>query len=73
MYLGIDQQTGLVYEGLNAAQLPTVPTPSVTQAKLIETQQDWNSLPGGLLLSPLSWVFREDTFDCLADATRQAL
>ncbi|MGS1070554.1 hypothetical protein [Burkholderia glumae] len=73
MYLGIDQQSGLVYEGLNAAELPTVPTPSVTQAKLIETQQDWNNLPSGLLLSPLSWVFREDTFDSVSRTRRGRL
>lgn len=70
MYLGIDQQTGLVYEGFNAAQFPTVPTPSVTQAKLIETRDDWNSLPGGLPLSPMSWMFREDTFDAVSRTRR---
>ena len=63
MYLGIDQQTGLVYEGSDGPVLPAVPTPSVTQAKLIEAPQDWGNLPGGIVQSPFSWTFREDTFD----------
>lgn len=73
MYLGIDQQSGLVYEGIGAANLPAVPTPSVTQAKLIEAQQDWGSLPSGLFHSPFSWVFREDSFDAVSRTRRGRL
>jgi hypothetical protein len=63
MYLGIEQQSGLVYAGANTGLLmPVVPVPSVTQAKLIEDQDDWNDLPSGLAQSPMSWVFREDTY-----------
>ncbi|SEA76301.1 hypothetical protein SAMN05444680_103474 [Variovorax sp. YR216] len=43
MYLGIDQQKGLLYEGSDGPVLPAVPTPSVTQAKLIEAQPDWDN------------------------------
>jgi len=32
MYLGIDNQSGLVYEGLDGPEMPVVPTPNVTQA-----------------------------------------
>ncbi|MCP3475822.1 hypothetical protein NLM33_36865 [Bradyrhizobium sp. CCGUVB1N3] len=38
MYLGIDQQSGLVYEGLDGPVLPVVPRPTVTQAKLIKRE-----------------------------------
>jgi hypothetical protein len=47
MYLGIDQQSGLAYEGIGMSTLPIVPTPSVTQAKLIKSEEDWNDLPFG--------------------------
>lgn len=74
MYLGIDNQSGLVYEGANAGLLmPAVPIPSVTQAKLIEVQDDWSNLPSGLAQSPMSWVFREDTFDAVTRTRRGRL
>jgi hypothetical protein len=74
MYLGIETQTGLVYEGANVGLLmPAVPIPSVTQAKLIEVQDDWNNLPSGLATSPMSWMFREDTFDAVTRTRRGRL
>lgn len=63
MYLGIDAQTGLIYEGSANPDLPVLPLPAVTQAKLIEKPEDWNSLPDGLSSDPFQWVFREDSFD----------
>jgi len=63
MYLGIDTNSGLVYEGFGAPDMPAIPTPSIAQAKLIQTEADWDNLPGGLWSSPFAWVFREDTFD----------
>ncbi|WP_176044326.1 hypothetical protein [Burkholderia vietnamiensis] len=73
MYLGIDRQSGLVYEGLGGAELPAVPTPNVTQAKLIEAPGDWDNLPSGLTSSPFSWIFREDTFDAVSRTRRGRL
>lgn len=73
MYLGIDNQSGLVYEGLGGAELPAVPNPNVTQAKLIESQDDWSNLPSGLWHSPMSWIFREDTFDAVTRTRRGRL
>ena len=70
MFLGIDQQSGLAYEGANAPFRPTVPTPSVTQAKMIEAQEDWDALPSGIVQSPFSWVFREDSFDSVTRTRR---
>ncbi len=63
MYLGIDPQTGLIYEGSGNPDLPALPLPTVTQATLIEAPEDWNALPGGLTADPFRWVFREDSFD----------
>jgi hypothetical protein len=63
VYLGIDTQTGLIYEGAGNPDMPVLPLPTVTQAKLIERPEDWDSLPGGLSLDPFKWVFREDSFD----------
>ena len=41
MHLGIDSQAGFVYEGLGNPELPVVPSPNITQAKLIESEADW--------------------------------
>ena len=63
MYLGIEESTGLIYEGSGNPEIPAIPLPTVLQAKLIESEQDWHSLPGGLAADPMQWVFREDSFD----------
>ncbi|MCP3380434.1 MULTISPECIES: hypothetical protein [unclassified Bradyrhizobium] len=59
MYLGIDQQSGLVYEGLDGPVLPVVPRPTVTQAKLIKREEDWNDGSGRTLYcagcAPSGW------------------
>jgi hypothetical protein len=63
MHLAICKHTGLVYEGMGAADIPSIPTPSTTQAKLIEAEGDWQDLPRGLAVDSLRWLFREDSFD----------
>jgi hypothetical protein len=73
MYLGSDQQSGLVYEGLDGPILPVVPRPIVTQARLIKCEEDWNDLPTGIPHSPMFWVFREDTFDPVTRTRRGRL
>lgn len=73
MYLGICNNTGLVYEGLGSADIPSIPTPSVTQAKLIEAETDWQNLPRGLTVDPLHWIFREDSFDPVTRTRRGRL
>ncbi|MHC2462492.1 hypothetical protein [Bradyrhizobium embrapense] len=71
MHLGIDQQSGLV--GLDSPALPVVPRPTVTQAKLIKREEDWSDLPTGVSHSPMSWIFREDTFDPVTRTRRGRL
>lgn len=73
MYLGICHTTGLIYEGTESPEIPSVPTPSVTQARLIETESDWEDLPRGLTNDPLRWVFREDSFDPVSRIRRGRL
>lgn len=73
MHLGICSNTGLVYEGMGAADIPSIPTPSVTQARLIETESDWQNLPRGLSADPLRWLFREDSFDPVSRTRRGRL
>lgn len=63
MYLGIDANSGLVYEGFGAPGMPSIPAPSIAQAKLIQTEADWDDLPCGFSGSPFAWVFRENSFD----------
>lgn len=73
MYLGIEEQTGLVYEGSGNPNLPTLPLPSVTQARLIEQPDDWARLPTGLTNDPFCWMFREDSFDAVSRTRRGRL
>jgi hypothetical protein len=73
MYLGIDGQSSLIYEGSGGVLFPVFPTPSVTQAKLIESKEDWSKLPTGILQSPFECVFREDTFDAVTRTRRGRL
>jgi hypothetical protein len=73
MYLGIDTQNGLIYEGSSNPDLPALPLPTVAQAMLIEKPEDWGSLPGGLSSDPFKWVFREDSFDASTRVRRGRL
>ncbi|WP_139285407.1 hypothetical protein [Acidovorax soli] len=73
MHLGICNNTGLVYEGMGAPNVPSIPTPSIAQAKLIESDADWKDLPRGLATDALRWVFREDSFDPVARTRRGRL
>lgn len=61
MHLGIDQQSGLAYEGTEGPVLPVIPRPMVSQCKLIKQEEDWNDLPTGLASSPMFWILRGDT------------
>lgn len=73
MHLGICNNTGLVYEGMGAADIPSIPTPSVTQAKLIVSEDDWHDLPRGLSANPFRWLLREDSFDPVTRTRRGRL
>lgn len=73
MYLGIEQETGLIYEGSGNPNIPAIPLPTVTQARLIEKPEDWNSLPAGLHANPMRWIFREDSFDAVTRTRRGRL
>jgi len=73
MYLGIDNNTGLAYEGAGGADIPSIPTPAVTQAKIVERIGELAGLPQGLFSDALSWVFREDSFDPVSRTRRGRL
>lgn len=63
MYLGLEENSGLIYEGSSNPEIPAIPLPTVTQATLIVQQADFSRLPSGVTTSPMSWMFREDSFD----------
>ena len=71
MYLGIEQHTGLIYEGISNPDIPVIPMASVVHAKIIETPADWKSLPGPL--EAFGLVFREDSFDAVSRTRRGRL
>lgn len=63
MFLGIDTNTGHIYEGAGAPQFAVFPRPAISLAKLIDVPEDWASLPSDISHTPFPWVFREDSFD----------
>lgn len=74
MFLGIDDSTGLVYEGTGS--MPdrlSVPLPTVALAKLIEASGDWGGLPADSRAGKDVWVFREDSFDPVTRTRRGRL
>lgn len=73
MYLGIDNNAGLIYEGAGGADIPSIPTPAVTQAKLVDRMGELAGLPRGLSNDPFGWVFREDSFDPVSRTRRGRL
>jgi len=73
MHLGIDQQSGQVYEGFGDPDSPAQPLPSVTLANLIAEEADWDRLPHDLDSAHTSWVFREDSFDAVSRIRRGRL
>ena len=74
MFLGIDDNTGLVYESVGSVpDRPVLPIPMVSQARLIADRSDWDRLPGGYRSSPFTWLFREDSFDPVTRTRRGRL
>ena len=63
MHIGYDGDSGHVYEGANLPEFAVVPAPLLTQARLVESPSDLTGLPRGVRQTPLTWVFREQSFD----------
>jgi hypothetical protein len=61
--MGFDRRTGLVYEGREGATHPIWPTPTLTQATLIEEPSDLHKVPGSFDDHPFSWMFVESSYD----------
>lgn len=61
--IGFDRRTGLIYEGLDSPTHPVWPTPTITQATLVETPEHLSSLPGAFDSSPFGWMFIDSSFD----------
>lgn len=73
MYLGIETNTGHIYEGNSAPQFAVWPRPAISLAKLIDTDDDWSRLPTSMASAPVAWVFREDSFDPVTRVRRGRL
>jgi len=61
--LGVDINTGLVYEGRTGPTHPVWPTPPICTATLIETPSDFNRIPRNFTSDPFGWIFVETSFD----------
>lgn len=74
MFLGIDVDAGLVYESAGTSpDRPVYPTPTISQAQLIEKPEDWGAVAGSLRGNPHTWMFREDSFDPVTRTRRGRL
>lgn len=71
--LGIDIDTGLVYEGRESPTHPVWPTPPVCNATLIETHDDLQKIPKNFASNPFGWIFVETSFDFSARIRRGRL
>lgn len=63
MHLGVERNSGHVYEGYSAPQFAVWPRPAITLATLIESPNGWNRLPRNMSTTPFPWLFREESFD----------
>lgn len=61
--LGIDVNTGLVYEGRTGPSHPVWPTPPVCNATLIKTPGDFQRIPRSFTSDSFGWIFVETSFD----------
>lgn len=74
MFLGIDDNAGLVYESAGSApDRPVLPIPTVSRAKIIDAASDWNLLGSGFRVDAHAWLFREDSFDAVTRTRRGRL
>lgn len=71
--IGIDRNNWLVYEGVSHYGHGIWPSPVITRATLIESQEDWERLPSSSHIDGAKFVFREDTFDPVTGLRRGRL
>jgi hypothetical protein len=61
--MGFDRRSGLVYEGADGPTHPVWPTPTLTQATLVENPTDLGKIPSSYQASPFTWMFVDTLFD----------
>lgn len=73
MHIGYDRDSGHFYEGANLPEFALMPAPLLTLARLIESPADLDGMPRGVHQTPLTWVFREESFDPVTRVRRGRL
>jgi hypothetical protein len=71
--IGIEPHNRLVYEGATYYGYGVWPAPYISPAFLIKSEADWSSIPATSDLGPLTFVFREDSFDAVTRVRRGRL
>lgn len=71
--IGIDTNTWLVFEGVSHYGRCLRPTPTITLAKIIENDEDWDDLPQSTRIEEAKLIFREDSFDPVTRVRRGRL
>lgn len=74
MFLGFDDNTGLIYESTGSVpDRPVMPVPTISQAKLVGQPADWTTLGSSVRQNAQTWIFREDSFDAVTRTRRGRL
>ncbi len=73
LWIGIDRDFGLVYEGIRGHGRPVVPTPVTAPAALVSEGDFSPQLPPSYALKQAQMLFREDSFDAVTRARRGRL
>jgi hypothetical protein len=68
--IGIERDSGLVYEGRESACYLALPTPVLSQCALVKSPDDLTKLPTSFDANPFSWIFREESFDAVSRVRR---
>ncbi|CAB4048546.1 hypothetical protein LMG9964_02187 [Paraburkholderia phenoliruptrix] len=68
--LGIERESGLIYEGRDNASYLILPPPVLSQCVLVQSPADLDRLPANIDSVPFSWIFREDSFDSVSRVRR---
>ncbi len=71
--LGIERSTGLIYAGPNDVRYPVWPLPILSSATLIESPQNFQSIPINYDSSSFGWLFYEYSFDPVSRIRRGRL
>ena len=70
MVIGIDTNKSFIYEGDGTYGYPIWPSPVISIATFVNSEESYTNIPNSPYMSDASYVFREDSFDPLSRIRR---